>query len=134
MTKNEIIENFNSSYIVEINKTDYSDSNLKLIWLVEDLLDIITDDTELSINIGRDILKLLRDIYNSNNELSFAFKSNYDLYKRTIVYKNLLEEKGFNLEYGVSYRCAWFDYNCENFIINEDDMKWFLFKFMNMEV
>lgn len=133
MNKAEILKNFNESYLVKNRKNKYSNLDLKLIWLVDDLLNMTTDDDELSINIGKDILKLLRDIYSFNNDSSYSFNTNYELYKSTMIYKNLIEHHGFYLEFGTSYRSAWFDYDCKDFIINEDDMKWFLFKFMDIE-
>ena len=119
MTKDDIIADFENSGI-----------NNKYIWFSEYFLNLTFDDDELADSIGKYLYEMCLDIHEMKNDRFYPINESY---KVDMMYKNLLEGCGLCMDYGVSYRQAWFDYYSNGRLIkNEETMDWLLRHFMMM--
>lgn len=118
LTIDDLIQSFNDNI-----------SDNKFIWFSETLLELTFDDDSIAESEGNYLYNMCLDIFNRNND-RFYPNENED-YSKDIMYKNLLEYCGLNVDYGVSYRQAWFDYYSDERLINDDKtMDWLLNDFM----
>lgn len=118
LTIDDLIQSFN----------DNSSDN-KFIWFSETLLELTFDDDSIAESEGKYLYNMCLDIFNRNNDRFYPSKN--EEYAKDIIYKNLLEYCGLNMEYGVSYRQAWFDYYSDKMLINDNEtMDWLLNDFM----
>lgn len=114
--------------ILELH-TDYDYKN-NFIWFAEVLLNLTFDDDSIAESEGKYLYDMCVDILDMNNDRFYPSKN--ENYAKDIIYKNLLDTCGFNMEYGVSYRQAWFDYYSDNMLIKDrETMDWLLNEFMN---
>lgn len=127
MDKEDLLNSYEEYYYCMKNIDKY---DKKYYWFCEKLLEIETDDNNLSIELGKELYELCYNIH-INNQKTYYSSSDYNMYKKSIIYKNLIERCGIHLECGTSYRFAWFDYfSKERLIDNEETMDWLLNEFM----
>ena len=102
----------------------------KFIWFSEILLNLTFDDDSIAGSEGKYLYKMCVDILHMDNDRFYSGAN--ENYPKDIIYKNLLEKCGLDMNYGVSYRQAWFDYYGESRLINDEEtMTWLLDEFMN---
>lgn len=104
-------------YYADISKHKGCTSNdIKLMFLAEILFGIETDDSALSVMLGKDILEVINII---KKGLTFDYIKSEDNYKRYIIIANILNKLDW-IEWGTSIRGAWFDeYGEYNFVNGE---------------
>lgn len=101
-------------YYADISKhKGYTSNDIKLMFLAEILFGIETDDSALSVMLGKDILEVINII---KKGLTFDYIKSEDNYKRYIIIANILNKLDW-IEWGTSIRGAWFDeYGEYNFV------------------
>lgn len=86
----------------------------KLIFLSDVIFGVITYDTSLSIEFGKEILDVMEVIHNGNN---FEYIKDKENYKKFIRVANILDNYNW-IEWGSSIRGCWFN-SYSNHIIDE---------------
>lgn len=95
---------FNDENREEFIKENGGINNIKMMLLTE-LFDIVTDDDDMSIRIGKDIYEVMKVIVNKEN---FTYITDPDKYYKFLIFVNILEKYNWT-NCGTSIRGTWFD-------------------------
>lgn len=101
--KEQILNKFKENYEYHINSR-YAYYDNPYAWLCDEVLDLTTYDTDISLQIGHKLFNICKAILNGT---TFEYIKDEKQYLDFIIYCNFLDAKGW-ITWGTSIRGCWF--------------------------